>query len=211
MLVLVVLCASPGDLVAQEPDTVRGPGTTADEADVQFQLGNQAYKRRDYRAALSHYFASNRLAPNRNVLFNIARCYEQIKRYVEAYRYYLFFEAGGELAEARKQSLAAAMERVRPYVSLLRIATQPEGAIIFLNRKELGAYGKTPALLAVAPGKYRVILELPGYQPAVREDVAVGQGKAVNLELRMERIVGHLRVKGQPVGAQVRVDRKSVV
>ena len=48
---------------------------TADEADVAFQLGNEAYARGQYADALRNYFLSHRLVPNRNVLFNIARCY----------------------------------------------------------------------------------------------------------------------------------------
>ena len=49
---------------------------TADEADVAFVLGNEAFAKRDYDRALSHYFLSYRLVPNRNVLFNIAKCFE---------------------------------------------------------------------------------------------------------------------------------------
>ena len=46
---------------------------TADEADVQFQLGNDRYDAGDIKSALEHFLASNRLAPNKNVLFDIAR------------------------------------------------------------------------------------------------------------------------------------------
>ena len=48
----------------------------ADEADLQFQLGAARYTQGDYQGALEHFLASNRLVPNRNVGFNIARCYE---------------------------------------------------------------------------------------------------------------------------------------
>ena len=61
---------------------------TADEADVAFSLGNQSYQKRDYEKALASYLLSHRLVPNRNVLFNIARCYEQLAKFDEAFRYY---------------------------------------------------------------------------------------------------------------------------
>ena len=49
----------------------------ADEADLQFQLGAEAYSKNDFRGALEHFLASNRLVPNRNVMFNIARAFER--------------------------------------------------------------------------------------------------------------------------------------
>src|SRR5690606_26881980 len=60
----------------------------ADEADVQFSLGASEYQAGQFERALSHFLASNRLARNKNVLFNIARCYEQLRRFPEAHRYY---------------------------------------------------------------------------------------------------------------------------
>ncbi len=84
----VALCLASvgmvGSVYAQTPTT-----GSADQADVAFRIGNQHYRQRAYRQALSYYFVSNRLAPNPNVLVNIALCYQQLERYVPAYRYYL--------------------------------------------------------------------------------------------------------------------------
>ena len=89
----VLLCA--GALLLSTPAHA---DNTADEADVAFSLGNQAYGKREYDKALSWYFLSHRLVPNRNVLFNIARCFEALDKFDEAFRYY--FELSGEkLAE----------------------------------------------------------------------------------------------------------------
>ena len=44
----------------------------AEEADLHFELGVKAYSRRDYSTALEHLLRSNRLAPNKNVVYNIA-------------------------------------------------------------------------------------------------------------------------------------------
>jgi tetratricopeptide (TPR) repeat protein len=60
----------------------------ADEAEVEFRIGSAQYQRAEYQTALAHFLASNRLAANRNVLFNIALCYEQLTQLPEAYRYY---------------------------------------------------------------------------------------------------------------------------
>src|SRR5687768_14431225 len=61
----------------------------ADEADLHFNLGADKYEAGDFKGALEHFLASNRLVPNRNVVFNIARTYEQLKRAPDAYRYYI--------------------------------------------------------------------------------------------------------------------------
>src|SRR5690242_7506668 len=91
---------------------------TADEADVAFELGNRAYARRDYEEALKDYFLSYRLVPNRNVLFNIARCFEQLDRFNEAYRYYNDLLAMDLPAEDHREVMAA-LSRIRPQVALV--------------------------------------------------------------------------------------------
>ena len=48
----------------------------ADEAQFHFVRGNQFYRQAQFDEALSEFYASNRLVPNRNVQFNIARCLE---------------------------------------------------------------------------------------------------------------------------------------
>ena len=61
----------------------------ADEADLQFKLGADAYQKGDFSGALEHFLASNRLVPNRNVIFDIARSYEELHNAPSAYRYYV--------------------------------------------------------------------------------------------------------------------------
>src|SRR6185437_13502134 len=75
----------------------------ADEADLQFQLGAERYEAGDYKGALEHFLTSNRLVPNKNVLFNIARTYEQLKRAPDAYRYYVLALEGETNPQSRKR------------------------------------------------------------------------------------------------------------
>ena len=53
----------------------------ADEADVAFDLGNKLVAKRQFEPALAQYFLSYRLVPNHNALFNIAKCFEELKRF----------------------------------------------------------------------------------------------------------------------------------
>src|SRR3954469_5946557 len=101
---------------------------TADEADVAFDLGNKAYAKRDYDAALASYFLSYRLVPNRNVLFNIARCYEAIDRVDEAYRYWNDLFVDPSLPANDRGDVKQALQRLAPKVALVSITSTPPGA-----------------------------------------------------------------------------------
>ncbi len=196
--VALVALSFSGTLYAQSVSDV------ADEAEVLFRLGSEAFRSRDYDAALSHFFASNRLAPNRNVIFNIARSYEQKRDYVEAYRYYLRYAEEAtpeELAEVQ-----SAMRRVEPYVAMLDITTTPPGATLYINRKDLGSYGQSPRKLALAPGTYTVLVEHPGYLPATASNITLEVGQVQRVAIAMERVLGSVQLSGRPEGAMVVID-----
>src|SRR5262245_32789961 len=60
----------------------------AEEADLQFRLGIASYRAGNFMPALEHLLASHRLVPNRNVVFNLARTYEELGELDSAWRYY---------------------------------------------------------------------------------------------------------------------------
>ncbi len=186
---LLALAASPA--FAQEA------GATADEADVEFRLGNQAYSNRDYREALSHYFASNRLAPNRNVTFNIARCYENLGMFVEAWRYFRTYQKGSKDDDER-QKVGEALDRIGQKLGVLKVESEPPGARIYLNRVDLGSYGNTPGDVPVEPGTYEIIVEADGYESAKVSDVEVKAGDVITRKLELKRRLGQLKLSGGP-------------
>lgn len=194
-VLVALLCIAP---------PVWGDGV-ADEADLQFELGADAYQKGDFKVALSHFLASNRLVPNRNVVFNIARTYERLGRFSNAYRYYVdALEA--ETDQAAKRGLRAALQRISPRVAVLQVNTKPAGATIYLERKDLGSRGKTPRPIAADPGKYRVMVELKGHRSAEAKDVVLRIGKTKVLDFTLERIVGTVKVDVKGIeGARVRV------
>jgi outer membrane receptor for ferrienterochelin and colicins len=179
-------------------------GGLADEAELHFQLGAERYLAKDYLGALEHFLASNRLVPNRNVLYNIARSFEQLRRYPDAHRYYVD-ALEGETKEEIAKEIRTAIDRIAPHVAVLEIQTAPPGATIYLDRKDLGSRGVSPRSLGLPPGRYRVLVELEGHRPAESEVLEVGVGKAVPIRLELSRVVGTVRVEGHP-GANVFVD-----
>ncbi len=176
---------------------------TADEADVAFDLGNKAYAKRDYDAALAAYFLSYRLVPNRNVLFNIARCYEAIDRVDEAYRYWNDLFVDPSLPASDRGDVKQALQRLAPKVALVTITSTPPGAELYVDRKDLGSRGRTPQTIAVAPGAHTLILELAGYRPANVKLQAV-RGRETKLTSPLVRVEGNVTIAGTPEGAMIR-------
>jgi outer membrane receptor for ferrienterochelin and colicin len=178
---------------------------SADEADLKFNLGAEAYQRGDYRTALEHFLASNRLVPNQNVVYNIARCYEQLKQYPEAFRYYTqALEA--EKEPAARERIEKSLAQIRRFVAVLEIESNPPGATIYVNRRDLGPRGESPRALGLPPGEYTVIVELAGYYPAERRAPLTAAGQTSHLELELEPILGQVSIGASVRGATVRVD-----
>jgi outer membrane receptor for ferrienterochelin and colicins len=198
-VLLFFLIAAPA--LAQETSR----SVTADEAEVEFRLGNQAFMNGDCQLALSHYFASNRLVPNRNVVFNVAACYEFLERPVEAYRYYRSLLYDADDVEER-ETLEEALARTREQLGLIRIQTDPPGATIFVDRRDLGAYGTTPQTLPLMPGTYRLILDHEAWETREIEEVEIVAGSETEHLYRLTRREGSLHLTGHPTQISVTVE-----
>ncbi len=168
-------------------------------------MGVAAYRRRDYLGALEHLLLSNRLAPNRNVVFNVARAYEQLGRYPEAFRHYTDYRAV-ETDPARQKAADEALVRIRPSVALVLVESDPPGAQIFVDRVDLGARGQTPRVLALDPGEHTILLARENFYEARATNIAAVVGKQGRVALSMEAILGTVALTGRPEGATVRVD-----
>lgn len=178
----------------------------ADEADLHFETGIAAYSKGDFRVALEHFLASNRLVPNRNVVLNIALTYEKLGKFADAHRYYVD-ALQGETNPQTTRGIEDALKRIAPNVALLRIESDPPGATIYLDRKDLGSRGRAPRPLAVPEGQYKIIAELDGYEPAYVEHIEAKNGTEIAVPFKLERIVGTISVAvdGAP-NAQVHLD-----
>jgi PEGA domain len=177
----------------------------ADEAELQFEIGADRYKAGDFRGALGHFLASNRLAPNRNVVFNVARAYEQLGQSPDAYRYYNQALAG-EQDPAAQARIAEAIGRIEPLVAVLQLDSDPPGATIYVTRRDLGARGTTPLTMGLSPGHYVIFADLPGYEPLETPPQELRAGTRSHLVLPLKQVAGTLRVEGSPAGAEIRLD-----
>jgi outer membrane receptor protein involved in Fe transport len=185
----------------------RAESETADEAEAQFQLGNDRYDAGDIRAALQHFLASNRLSPNKNVLFDIARCYEQLKQWPDAYRYYSASLAM-ETNDAGKRRTQESLDRLRPRVALLTVESDPPGATIYLDRRDLGSRGLTPRTLALPEGGHSLLLELPDFEPGRSDQIELRLGEEAHETIKLRPVLGVVKVSGTQ-GAEIRLDSQA--
>ena len=179
----------------------------ADEADFRFHRAATLYRQGKVEEALSEFLASNRLVRNRNVIFNIARSFEQLEHYNEAYRWYTEI-LGDEMSEADRDDLREALKRLRPSLALLQIESEPTGATIYVERKDLGARGQTPVTLALPASRVTVMVELPGYRP-FQQSVTLAVGRTAVVHPVLDRIYGALVVDGEPAGSEIRIEDQS--
>src|SRR5438309_256106 len=152
-------------LCALFPGASARADSVADEADFRFHRGVNLYARGRTEDALSEFLASNRLVRNRNVIQNVARCFERLRMYNEAWRWYSEL-LGEPLPEEERRDLAAALERLQPSLALLRVFSDPPGATVYVDREDLGARGPTPVTLALPPGAATASVEAPCATPA---------------------------------------------
>ena len=112
----------------------------ADEADLHFRLGAEAYQKADYQEALQHFLASNRLVANKNVVFNIARTFEKLRRYPEAYRYFTQALAAEKNAAQRKR-IEEALKDLEQNVAVVDVSTEPAGATTASSSQDSNVIG----------------------------------------------------------------------
>src|SRR5712692_10946549 len=90
-----------------------GADSIADEADFRFHRAANLYREGKVEEALGEFLSSNRLVRNRNVIFNIARCFEELKHYNEAYRWYTEISPA-EISGADREEMTKALRRLAP-------------------------------------------------------------------------------------------------
>lgn len=193
LLICVLLCV---------PSMARADA--ASEAQLQYELGAELYKQKRYTEAIDRFIASQRLAPNPNVVLNIVQTFDFLDRKADAYNWnetYLTMVPAGPQRDAgveRRDALARE-------VAVVDVKTEPPGAQLFVDREELGSLGNAPRRLAVTAGKHLVKARLDRHDDAAATvEATLGQTVEVRLVLPVHR--GRLQVRGTPVGASVRLE-----
>jgi tetratricopeptide (TPR) repeat protein len=159
----------------------------AEEAELLFRRGIESYRARRYQDALQYLLASNRIVPNDVVVFDLARTHEELGQLEQAWRYYTWCLQLSDAPELRQEA-EEALERITPRVARISIETDPPGAAVYLDGRELGRRGFTPTVLALPQGAHHLVVEREGYALAELDtEATVGKLSEVKLALTPER------------------------
>lgn len=165
----------------------------AAEARLHDALARKHFEGGDYEAALREFFLEQRIAPNPRISFNIALCFMELRRRDEAYMAFREYLSAENTSEERRSYAEKKIAELEEHLARVRVESTPRGARIFVDRRELGEYGVTPAVLAIPAGERAVILDAPGHYPTELE-VTARRGELSEVHADLERIEGRLHV-----------------
>ena len=87
----------------------------------------------------------------------------------------------------------------------MRVESDPPGATIYVDRKDLGGLGQTPRTLALPHRPCTILLELAGHESG-SQAVTPTVGAQVTVKLALPTIYGQVRLQISPPDAAVRLD-----
>jgi hypothetical protein len=186
-------------VVAACLSTAEAAADPAAQARFHDELARSHYQAKRFEQALREFFLEQRASPNPRIAFNIALCFQDLKREEEAFQYFEEYLASADADPERRAYAERVSQALQTKLALVRVQSEPPGAQIFIDRRELGNYGVTPKLVALAPGEHEVWVELEGYRMATAK-VVTRRAEEVALELRPELIVGRLQVTSPDAG-----------
>lgn len=167
------------------------------EARVYFQEGNRLYEQASrargaqrttlLQRSLEAYVDSLRIVRSRNALFNAAIVCGELGRNDESFNYYSEYLRIEGLPEGDREDAIERRDALRSKVAVLQVATTPEGALLWIDRKDLAPRGETPIELALPPGEHRAFIEKEGYAPLEQEQTII-RGEAFVLKLTLSPI-----------------------
>jgi len=169
--------------------------TNKAEARVYFEEGNRLYGEASratgaesdilLQRSLEAYVDSLQIVRSRNALFNAAIVLGELERHHEAFNYFSEYLRIEGLSPEDRADAERRRDALRGDVAVLRVETEPKGARLFIDRKDLGPRGETPIELALPPGSREVFVEQAGYHEVVRtEELVLGETLVVELELQ---------------------------
>jgi tetratricopeptide (TPR) repeat protein len=187
--VLAALCFVAGPSVAAAQSASENA-----EARVYFEEGNRLFEKANrsrgaqrealFRRALEAYVDSLQIVRSRNALFNAAIVLGELGRNDEAFNYFGEYLGVEGLSEADREEATRRRDALRGDVAVLQVTSEPSGALVWVDRKDLAPRGETPIEIALRPGAHRVFVERDRFEPVEqRETMVRGETTVMALSL----------------------------
>jgi outer membrane receptor for ferrienterochelin and colicins len=172
----------------------------------------RAYAERRYDEALEAFLLVQEIAPSPSALYNGALCADLAGKGEVAFALYREYLQSVDADEERRGEAQRRLRRLESSLALLELTSEPAGAAIFVDRKELGQYGVTPRMLGLEPGTRQVQLEHKGYAP-VQVEVVATVGVPTTVQVTLDPIFGDVEIDVVPKETELQFfrDEKRIV
>lgn len=180
------------------------PARADDAAESRFfdRVGRRAFAQRRYERALASFLRAQRAAPSPRGLYNIAVCARLAHRDALAFTSFEQLLARSDVDDALRTDALAQRDALARTLALVTIESDPPGATIYVDRRDLGAYGTTPATLALPPGPHQIELVRENHDGAT-VGVEASTGQTRHARATLPRHVGRVRVDASPPSATI--------
>ena len=169
-----------------------------EKARAAFQAAQTLYQASRFAEALTKFQEAQALKPHPVIIFNIARCHEQLgalPQALAAYREYLRLSPEATDRDAVKTSIAS-LEKRLPQNQQLVVSVEPADAVVKVDGKRVGS---SPASIELAPGEHALEVSAEGYEPFKRSFTMSPQRPLeMNVSLSAKPVVAPVVVADAP-------------
>jgi hypothetical protein len=178
---------------------------------AEYEAGRVLYQDGDYGGALLKFQASYDLSKDYRLLWNMAACEKNLRRYARVLnlieRY--LAEGGAQLSTADRDDAKTLAETVAAFVGTVTIAVNEAGASVAVDGESVGT-SPLPAPVRLDMGSRSLTVKKPGFVDyAATLPVRGGQASTTEVKLVQESNDGRLRIVTDD-GVTIRVDGKIV-
>lgn len=147
---------------------------------------NAATEQGEHRDALLKYKAAFDLTEDPRILYRVGLSYESLGNYQRAREHlelYLFADPDSEYKDRIEKKIALLEEKEKTLQARVEIASNPSGALVFVDGVRNKPYGKTPLVLPVGPGKHTLLVKKGGAEQTFSVTISEGQTVTQTIEL----------------------------
>jgi hypothetical protein len=155
-------------------------------AHEEFQHGVEFFQNGDYQHALDSFQEAYRLAPHAAVRLNIANCYQQLNRPVEAlFHFEHYLSEADHPSAAQRREIEATIRELRGRIGTITFQVTPDGATITIDGSDQRRAPVTEPV-RVTQGRHSIEIRLDGYRTE-SQTVDVSGGSDARVAVRLAR------------------------
>ena len=161
-----------------------------DEARKKYAEGESKFAAGDYEAAYASYKAANEAVPASQALFKMAVCLEKLDKPNEALSTYQAF-LGSNPPAAMQPKVEEAQVRVtelkKKIPIVVKVTSEPPGGSVYVDG--VVQMGTTPMEIKSPPGKHKVRVTSPGFDPFEKEVELEPGSAAITVDALLQKAI----------------------